>query len=143
MEQFTPVSALVGGALIGLAAATLLWLNGRIAGVSGIFGGILAAPSAETGWRVLFLVGLVAGAALYVALDPAGYTPRTGFPPALLVLGGFLVGFGTRMGGGCTSGHGVCGVARLSLRSVAATTVFLATGMATVFLVRHVLGVQL
>ncbi len=142
MENFTLLSALIGGALIGLAAAALLWLNGRIAGISGIFNGVLNPESGDTGWRALFLVGLIAGASLYVTLHPTAYTPRAGFPVALLALGGFLVGFGTRMGGGCTSGHGVCGVARLSLRSLVATAVFVATGMATVFIVRHVIGVQ-
>lgn len=142
MENFTPMSALLGGALIGAAAAVLLWLNGRVAGVSGIFNGVLSPQSGETAWRVLFLLGLVAGASLYAAVNPAGYTPRAGFPLALLLVGGFLVGFGTRMGAGCTSGHGVCGVARLSLRSVVATAIFVLAGMTTVFVVRHVLGVQ-
>lgn len=142
MEHFTPVSALVGGALIGLAAAVLLWLNGRIAGISSIFSGMFAAPSADTVWRALFLLGLIVGASLYVALNPAGYTPRAGFSPGLLALGGFLVGFGTRMGGGCTSGHGVCGVARLSVRSITATVVFVLAGMVTVYVARHLLGVQ-
>lgn len=142
MENFTPISALIGGGLIGAAAAVLLWLNGRIAGISGIFNGVLSPQSGDTAWRALFLFGLIAGASLYASLNPAAYAPRAGFPVALLVLGGFLVGFGTRMGGGCTSGHGVCGVARLSVRSLVATAVFLTTGMATVFIVRHLLGVQ-
>jgi len=142
MENFTPISALLGGVLIGSGAAVLLWLNGRIAGVSGIFNGVLLPRSGETTWRALFLLGLVAGASLYAALNPAGYTPRTGFPVALLIAGGFFVGFGTRMGGGCTSGHGVCGIARLSIRSVIATVVFVLMGMLTVFVVRHLLGVS-
>ena len=142
MENFTPGSALIGGGLIGLGAAMLLWLNGRVAGISGIFNGVINPQSGDTAWRALFLLGLIAGASLYAALNPAGYTPRAGFPIGLLLLGGFLVGFGTRMGSGCTSGHGVCGVARLSIRSVAATVVFVATGMATVFVIRHVIGVS-
>jgi uncharacterized protein len=142
MENFTPIGALIGGSLIGTAAAVLLWLNGRIAGISGIFNGVLNPQSGETAWRALFLVGLVAGASLYAALNPAGYTPRTGFPVAVLVLGGFLVGFGTRMGGGCTSGHGVCGVARLSVRSLVATVTFVFSGIITVYVVRHLFGVQ-
>lgn len=142
MENFTPVSALIGGSLIGIAAAVLLWLNGRVAGISGIFNGVLNPQSGETAWRALFLLGLVAGAWLYASLNPAGYTPRSGFPVALLILGGFLVGFGTRMGGGCTSGHGVCGVARLSVRSLVATVIFVSSGMITVYVVRHLLGVQ-
>lgn len=144
MENLAPVSALLGGSLIGLAAAVLLWLNGRIAGISGILNGVLTRrrEPGETAWRALFVIGLVLGASFYVMLNPTGYAPRTGFPPALLILGGFLVGFGTRMGGGCTSGHGVCGLARLSFRSVIATTVFVLAGMATVFIVRHMLGIQ-
>ena len=142
MENFTPASALIGGVLMGASAAILLWFNGRIAGISGIFNGLLNPQRGETAWRALFVVGLVAGAALYALLHPAGYTPRTGFSPALLVLGGFLVGFGTRMSGGCTSGHGICGLGRLSPRSFTATAVFLLTGAATVFVVRHVIGIQ-
>jgi|SRR5581483_10375767 len=144
MENLPPLSALIGGGLIGLAAALLLWLNGRIAGISGILNGLLTRrrEPGETAWRALFVVGLVAGAGVYVMLNPTGYAPRAGFPPALLIAGGFLVGFGTRMGGGCTSGHGVCGLARLSFRSVIATAVFVFAGMVTVYLVRHVLGIQ-
>jgi hypothetical protein len=141
MENFTPISALLGGVLIGSAAAVLLWLNGRVAGVSGIFNGALLPQSGEAAWRAMFLLGLVAGASLYVAVNPEGYAPRTGFPATLLVAGGFLVGFGTRMGGGCTSGHGVCGIARLSIRSVIATAVFVLTGVVTVLVIRHLVGV--
>lgn len=141
MENFTPWSALAGGVLIGAAAAVLLWFNGRIAGISGIFNGLLHPQRGETAWRALFVVGLIAGAGLHALVNPAGYTPRADFPLAMLVLGGFLVGFGTRMSGGCTSGHGVCGLGRLSPRSLVATLTFVATGVATVFLVRHVLGV--
>lgn len=141
MENFTPISALAGGAMIGAAAAVLLWLNGRIAGISGILNGVLVPQSGDTAWRALFLLGLVAGASLYVSLNPAGYAPRTGFPIGLLIAGGLLVGFGTRMGSGCTSGHGVCGVARLSIRSAIATVAFLLTGIFTVFVVRHVIGI--
>lgn len=142
MDDFTPVSALIGGGLIGCAAGALYWLNGRIAGISGIFNGVLIPQAGDAAWRALFLLGLVAGASLYALLYPAGYRPRAGFPVALLVVGGFLVGFGTRMGGGCTSGHGVCGMARLSARSLVATVVFVLTGMLTVFVVRHVIGIQ-
>lgn len=141
MENFTPISALIGGALIGVAAALLLWLNGRIAGISGIFNGVLTPERGETAWRALFLIGIIGGSALYVAFHPAGYTPRAGFSLPLLALGGFLVGFGTRMGGGCTSGHGVCGIGRLSPRSFVATIVFVAVGMLTVFVTRHLLGI--
>ena len=140
MENFTPDSALIGGALIGAAAAMLLWFNGRIAGISGIFNGLLSPQRGETAWRALFVLGLIAGAALYVWFNPTAYTPRTGFSPALLVIGGFLVGFGTRMSGGCTSGHGVCGLGRLSPRSMVATVVFVLSGMATVFVIHRLLG---
>lgn len=142
MENFTPVSALIGGTLIGAAAALLLWLNGRVAGISGIFNGVLSPQAGDAAWRALFLVGLIAGAWLYVSFNPAAYTARADFPLGWLLAGGFLVGFGTRMGGGCTSGHGVCGVARLSARSLVATAIFVLTGIATVFVVRHVLGTQ-
>ena len=144
IENFTPVSALIGGALIGLSVLLLLLLNGRIAGVSGIAGGLLATnpkpPRSEIAWRVLFLVGLALGAAAYSLVAPVPI--RIDAPLPVLTVGGLLVGFGTRLGNGCTSGHGVCGVARLSQRSMVATAVFVATAMVTVFLVRHVAGVQ-
>ncbi len=140
--NFTPVSALLGGLLIG-AAAALLWLAlGRIAGISGILGRALqGSDGSERWWRVLFMVGLPAGAALAVAL---GLARAPSAPPANLVLaiiGGLLVGFGTRLGSGCTSGHGVCGLARLSPRSLAATAIFVAAGMASVFVLRHLISV--
>lgn len=129
--------ALVGGILIGLSATLLLWLNGRVAGVSGILGGILFPRPGEVSWRLLFLVGLVVAAGLYMALVPGAAIPRTDFPRAGLVAAGALVGFGTRMGNGCTSGHGVCGLGRLSARSLAAVLTFMATATATTFVVRH------
>lgn len=129
--------ALVGGILIGLSATLLLWLNGRVAGVSGILGGILFPRPGEVSWRLLFLVGLVVAAGLYMALVPGAAVPRTDFPRAGLVAAGVLVGFGTRMGNGCTSGHGVCGLGRLSARSLAAVLTFMATATATTFVVRH------
>lgn len=137
MENFTPWSSLAGGALIGLAAAVLWVGNGRIAGISGILGGLANASGNDTGWRVVFLAGLMAAPLLYgLAL---------GFPvvsiaasPLVLAVGGLLVGFGTRLGGGCTSGHGVCGIARLSRRSITATGLFIAAGAMTVFIARHV-----
>jgi uncharacterized protein len=141
MENFTPISALVGGALIGTAAALLLWFNGRVAGISGIFNGVLTPERGETAWRALFLLGIIGGSALYVAFSPTEYTPRAGFSLPLLALAGFLVGFGTRMGGGCTSGHGVCGIGRLSPRSLVATVIFFGVGMITVFVTRHLLGI--
>ena len=140
MENFTPVSATLGGVLIGLSAV-LLWLfNGRIAGISGIVGGLIAPGTRDFAWRAAFILGLVAGplvtAALLGEMPPVTITGSTG----LLVAGGLLVGFGTRLGSGCTSGHGVCGLARLSPRSIAATGLFLAAALATVFVMRHVIG---
>jgi hypothetical protein len=142
MTTFTPVSAVAGGLLIGGAAVLLLALNGRIAGVSGIAAGLVSPTvPGERAWRALFLVGLILGAAGYVALGGALPPPRQGFPPALLVAAGLLVGYGTALAGGCTSGHGVCGLARLSPRSLLAVVVFLAVAMATTAVTRHLLGV--
>ena len=141
--SFTPIAGLVGGGLIGLASAGLLLANGRIAGVSGILGRSLFpdAPG-ERGWRLAFLAGLPLGAGLAIAAtgDAQGFAITS--RPALLVVGGLLVGFGTQLGSGCTSGHGVCGMARGSRRSVVATAVFLATAAITVFVIRHGLGVS-
>lgn len=130
--------ALAGGVLIGLAATLLLWLTGRIAGISGIVGGVLMPRSGEVAWRGAFLIGLIGAGAAYLLLVPGAYTPRQGFPPVLLVAAGLLVGFGTRMGNGCTSGHGVCGLGRLSVRSFAAVLTFMATAVLTTYIVRHV-----
>jgi uncharacterized protein len=138
IENFTPVSALVGGALIGLAATLLLWLTGRIAGVSGIAGGLLDRPAGDMAWRAMFVIGLVIGAGLYGLVTPVAVQIDASWP--VIVAGGLLVGFGTQLGRGCTSGHGVCGMARLSPRSVAATLVFMASAIVTVFVVRHVVG---
>jgi uncharacterized protein len=140
IENFTPVSALVGGLVIGVAATLLLLLNGRIAGVSGIAGGLLSPARGEIGWRVLFLVGLMIGTGAYRLLSPGGLEIRIEASLPVLLLGGVLVGFGTQLGGGCTSGHGVCGIARLSPRSIAATLVFMVSAALTVYLVRHGIG---
>lgn len=147
MESFTPYSALIGGVLIGASASLLLWFNGRIAGISGIARGLVSSDRAEFLWRAIFLAGLVGGAWLFYRLTAhAGlqFAPhsRPGFPPGLLVVGGLAVGFGTALARGCTSGHGVCGLARLSPRSLVATLTFLAAGIATTYVVRHVLGFQ-
>lgn len=141
MNQFTPISALIGGLLIGLATSLLLWLNGRMAGVSGVLGRLLASRSSDTTWRLLFLVGLVVGAGAYVVATGTNVPIRQGVPTSLLVLAGLLTGYGTTMANGCTSGHGVCGLARLSPRSVAAVATFMATAIMTTYVVRHVLGV--
>lgn len=134
------MSALAGGVLIGLSATLLLWWNGRIAGISGIVDGVASRVPGDTAWRVAFLLGLVVAAGLYMAWVPGAPQPRTDFPRAGLVVAGLLVGFGTRMGNGCTSGHGVCGLGRLSSRSLAAVVAFMATAMATTYVVRHLGG---
>lgn len=134
------IFALAGGVLIGLAATLLLWLNGRIAGISGVLGGVLFPQRSDLRWRIAFLVGLVLAAGLYLAVAPGAHAPREGFSRAGLLAAGLLVGVGTRMGNGCTSGHGVCGLGRLSMRSLAAVLTFMATAIVTTFLIRHVLG---
>lgn len=140
MDQFTPLPAFAGGVLIGLSVVWLMLANGRIAGISGVVGGLLTARLRDAGWRVAFLIGLIAAPLLYAAtvgsVAPLTVTSSTG----LLIAGGLLVGFGARLGSGCTSGHGVAGLARLSPRSFVATGVFLTAAMATVFLTRHLIG---
>jgi uncharacterized membrane protein YfcA/uncharacterized membrane protein YedE/YeeE len=131
---------LLGGALIGLAAAGLLLFNGRIAGISGIVGGLLHPTRDEVGWRTAFVGGLLAGGALFAATSPELVGPPVSQSGAVLALAGGLVGIGTRLGGGCTSGHGVCGVSRGSVRSVVATVTFMASAAAVVFVTRHVVG---
>lgn len=137
--HFTPWRSLAGGALIGLAAAILIVANGRIAGISGIVGGLLRPARNDWGWRLAFVIGLLAAPTVYALVAPLP-VPRIEAGTAVLVIAGLLVGFGTRLGSGCTSGHGVCGLARMSPRSLAATLGFMAAGFATVFLVRHVLA---
>ena len=137
MTSFTALHALIGGLLIGSSAVLLLWLNGRIAGVTGMLTGLLVKPSNSPLWRLLFLLGLVGGCALY-GLFAAEPTPqRQGFSPLLLIAAGLLTGYGTAQANGCTSGHGVCGLARLSLRSLVATATFLGLAIATTFVLRH------
>ncbi|WP_419952898.1 YeeE/YedE family protein [Methylobacterium sp.] len=133
----TFLSALAGGALIGTSAALLLILNGRIAGISGIAAGAMLPLSRDTPWRWAFLAGLLLGPVLYRLALGAWPIVQLDAPWSLIVLGGLLVGYGTRLGGGCTSGHGVCGLARLSPRSIAAVATFMAAAAGTVFLVRH------
>ena len=137
--SFTPWASLAGGALIGLAAAILLLFNGRIAGISGIFGGLLQWPKGDIAWRVAFLLGLVAAPAAYGLFAPLP-SVQVDAGTATLVVAGLLVGIGTRYGSGCTSGHGVCGLSRRSPRSLVATVAFMAAGFVTVFTVRHLIG---
>jgi uncharacterized membrane protein YedE/YeeE len=137
--SFSPVSAAIGGVIIGVAVAMLVLINGRVAGISGIVGGLLRPAKGDMAWRVAFAAGMIAAPLLFVV---AGKSPTiaidAGYPT--LVVAGLIVGVGTRYGAGCTSGHGVCGISRLSPRSIAATLAFMASGFATVFVVRHVLG---
>jgi uncharacterized membrane protein YedE/YeeE len=138
MNNFTPVSALAGGLLIGAASVWLLVANGRIAGVSGILHGLFAQPPGDRVWRAAFIAGLIAAGVAWHLLGLAP-DPRQDFSLGWAAAAGLLVGFGTRVGGGCTSGHGVCGLGRFSLRSLVAVAVFMASGMATTFVMRHVL----
>jgi hypothetical protein len=139
---FTPGAGLLGGALIGLASALLLLATGRIAGISGIVGRSLLPAAGDLGWRLAFLVGLPLGAGAVGLVAPATRALEITHSVGLLVAGGLLVGYGTQLGSGCTSGHGVCGLARGSRRSLVATAAFMAAGMVTVFVVRHVAGVR-
>ena len=139
MTEFTPVPALVGGVLIGLSGALMLLAIGRIAGVSGILGMALSRP-ADGAWRWFFLVGLVAGTCAYAVMPGVSVTISNDAGGLVLALGGLLVGVGTRMGGGCTSGHGVCGLSRFSRRSMVAVPIFMASAGIVVFVSRHVLG---
>lgn len=137
--HFTPWSALAGGILLGLASALFVLLNGRILGISGIVGGLLRPRAGDTGWRLAFVLGMLVAPSMYWLL--AGPTaPRIDAGWGTVVLAGLLVGLGTRYGSGCTSGHGVCGLSRLSPRSLVATLAFMGAGFATVFIARHALG---
>lgn len=137
--SFTPWSAVIGGAIIGVAAALLALVNGRIAGISGIVGGLLRPRSRDVAWRMAFVAGLLAAPLLYASFTALPTVAIDASYP-VLVVAGLLVGVGTRYGGGCTSGHGVCGISRLSIRSIAATLLFMMAGFATVFVVRHIIG---
>ena len=140
-NEFTPWASLAGGLLIGLSAALLIALLGRVAGISGITGALLQMPTwsavKQWGWRLAFIVGMVAAPLVWQLFAPL---PAMEMPsnPVVVIVAGLLVGFGTRMGSGCTSGHGVCGLSRLSMRSLAATLTFIATGAVIVFVMRHV-----
>ena len=134
--HFTPWASLSGGILIGLAAGMLVLATGRVAGISGIVGGLLAPRRAEIGWRLAFVAGLLAAPALWLVAGPVP-APRIDAGFGVLLVAGLFVGVGTSYGSGCTSGHGVCGISRLSPRSLAATGAFMLAGMATVFAMRH------
>ena len=134
------LTSLLGGMLIGLASVLMLGFNGRILGISGIAGGILQKSREKKQWRYLFLAGLLTGGAMVFVVNPSAFEMSISRSPVALVLAGVLVGFGTRLGNGCTSGHGVCGVSRLAPRSLMATLTFMAFGAATVFVINHFLG---
>lgn len=140
MHDFTPIRSLIGGLLIGVSASVLLLFNGRIAGISGILGGIVIPKPGEVAWRLCFLAGLLIGGLVAARLAPAafGAAPRASW--AAIAVAGFLVGFGTRLSNGCTSGHGVCGLSRLSKRSIVATMTFMGAGALTVWAIRHLAG---
>jgi uncharacterized membrane protein YedE/YeeE len=140
MANFTPLSAAIGGALIGLASVLLMLLTGRIAGISGIFGGLLNLGGEDRGWRVAFIAGLILAPLISGGIGYAMAAPQLPASWTVIIAAGLLVGFGTRLGGGCTSGHGICGIARLSSRSIAATAIFMLTAIATVAVTRHLMG---
>lgn len=135
-NHFTPWTSLAGGVLLGLASALFILLNGRVLGISGILGGLLRPRAGDAGWRLAFVAGLLVAPVVW-SLFAAPVVPRIEAGPALLVVAGLLVGWGTRYGSGCTSGHGVCGLSRMSPRSLVATLAFMGTGFATVFVMRH------
>jgi len=143
MENFTPYSSLLGGILLGISATLLLWMNGQIAGISGIFQGALKMGAPGRLWRIFFLTGLVLGGGVWWRITGASFTPRSDFPIPLLVIAGILGGFGSRIGNGCTSGHGVCGLGRTSGRSAASTVTFFSVAVATTFVARHLFGSML
>ena len=140
MHNFTPIASLAGGILIGLSASAMLLLNGKIAGISGILAGILKPVSGDTLWRSGFLGGLLAGGLLLRISLPAAFDFGIIRPLPIMIIAGLLVGFGTRLGSGCTSGHGVCGISRLSSRSLVATATFIVSGAVVVYLVNHLMG---
>lgn len=138
-NNFTPWASLAGGILLGLASALFILVNGRILGISGILGGLLTPKRSDAGWRVAFMLGMLAAPATLALMAPPGLvsTPRIDAGYVIVIIAGLLVGYGTRLGSGCTSGHGVCGLSRLSPRSLVATGSFMAAGFAMVYVVRH------
>ncbi|MDO9317050.1 MAG: YeeE/YedE family protein [Gammaproteobacteria bacterium] len=139
--NFTPWMSLGGGILLGIASAVFILINGRILGISGILGGLLAPKTGDIGWRVAFVLGMLAAPVTMSLLTPDDFisVPRIEAGYVMIVVAGLLVGYGTRLGSGCTSGHGVCGLSRLSPRSLVATGIFMAAGFAIVFVIRHLL----
>ena len=137
--HFTPWTSLAGGVLLGIASALFILLNGRVLGVSGILGSLLRPQKGDTGWRLFFLAGLLVAPTLWALFSPA-VVPRIAAGWPVLMIAGLLVGWGTRYGSGCTSGHGVCGLSRLSPRSLVATLAFMGAGFVTVLLARHLLA---
>ena len=140
MNDFTPIPALIGGALIGLAASLLLLTHGKVAGISGLYGGLLRPGTSDRAFRFWFLAGLVGAGAIVKVLFPAAFATTWSASLPVALVAGLIVGFGTQLGNGCTSGHGVCGISRLSMRSLVATGAFMTAGFVTVFVVRHVIG---
>jgi uncharacterized membrane protein YedE/YeeE len=140
MNDFTPFASLAGGILIGLSGGLLLLTGGRIAGISGILGGLMAPFESESPWRLAFVVGLITTSIVLFALSPGAFAVTHTISPTSLVAAGLLVGIGTRLGSGCTSGHGVCGLARLSPRSLIATLTFIAAGVGAVAIQRALFG---
>jgi uncharacterized membrane protein YedE/YeeE len=140
--NFTPVPALVGGLLIGLATGLALLMNGKIAGISGVLGRIFRGVPGDTEWRIYFVLGLVVGGAAIFALYPPSAAYVAMATPMQMIVAGLLVGFGARVGGGCTSGHGVCGISRRSIRGLVGTVTFMAAGFVTVYVLNHVVGLR-
>jgi uncharacterized membrane protein YedE/YeeE len=142
--HFTPWASLLGGIVLGFASAIFILFNGRILGISGILGGLMSPRAGDIGWRISFFLGMAAAPTVFALLAPAGLlsAPRIDASYGLIVVAGLLVGLGTRYGSGCTSGHGVCGLSRLSPRSLVATLTFMGAGFATVFVVRHLIVVR-
>ena len=140
MHNFTPVSGLIGGILIGTAATGLLFFNGSIAGISNICGALIPPSGEDAPWRLAFVAGLLAGGLVLLFVHPVTLSVRPPVSLPVLALGGLLVGFGASVGNGCTSGHGVCGLGRRSVRSLSAVVTFMTTGAITVYLVNHVVG---
>lgn len=140
MENFTPIASLAGGIIIGIASAIMLLYVGRIAGISGIFGGFLNAKKGDTAWRGMFIAGLLAGGLILLAVYPDSLRIQIDRSLGAVIVAGLLVGIGSRLGSGCTSGHGICGVGRVAPRSLVSVGVFMATGAATAIIVNHLLG---